>query len=109
VFRRDGRVVTPKIDLSQKLETMLISAVRYALGRRTYIVGETVGYIIGLLPRLSDWCVGVMLRDMEDEYAMAERMTSYSVLWDPCDVKEWNKFNAALLAEKERREEGKDK
>lgn len=37
-------------------EHMLISAVRYALGRRTYIVGLTVNYVIKELPRLSDSC-----------------------------------------------------
>lgn len=36
-----------------KYEHILISAVRYVLGRRTYIVELTVDYVIEELPKLS--------------------------------------------------------
>lgn len=46
-------------------EHMLISAVRYALGRKTYIVSLTVNYVIDELPKLSDPCKRVMKHDIE--------------------------------------------
>ena len=97
---------TDTIPITQDLEHMLICAVRYALGRRTYIVGKTTAYIGGLLPKLSDWCLDIIRRDLEDEYALATRVTSYSVLGDPCDVWDWDRFKAAVRAEIERRKHG---
>lgn len=94
------------LPITRDLEHMLIDAVRYALGRRTYIVGTTTTYIGGLLPKLSDWCIGVILDDLESEYALAARVTSYSVLGDPCDVWDWDRFKAAVRAEIERRKHG---
>ena len=37
-------------------EHMLISALRYALGRRTYIVEITMEYIEAEIPKLSEQC-----------------------------------------------------
>ena len=48
-------------------EQILVSALRYALGRRTYIVGFTVGYIIAELPKLSEYCKNIMIRDIEEQ------------------------------------------
>lgn len=95
------------IQLTQDLEHMLICAVRYALGRRTYIVGTTAAYIGGLLPKLSNWCIGVIWDDLESEYALAARVTSYYVLGDPYDLWDWVGFKAAIHAEIERRSKEK--
>lgn len=83
-----------KVDLSQNFEQMLISAERYACGRRTYIVEMTVDYIISLLPRLSDWCITVMQNDMKSEFDMAERMQRKIGM--SCDHEQWVKFREAL-------------
>lgn len=88
-----------KVDLSQNFEQMLISAERYACGRRTYIVETTVDYILSLLPRLSDWCIGVMQNDMKSEFDMCERSGKKDMLGDPCDHKQWVKFRDALNEE----------
>ncbi len=90
--------------LDKDLETMLISAMRYALGRRSYMVSLTVGFLIPLLPQLSDWCLNVMIRDLVEEYTLAARVTSYSPLGDPCDVAEWDRMKEALVAEREKRD-----
>lgn len=45
-------------------EHMLISAVRYAVGRRTYITGVTVGEVQRLWDDLSPWCRHVILADV---------------------------------------------
>lgn len=95
-----------QIDLSQKLEHMLIGAERYACGRRTYIVSETVDYIIGLLPKLSDWCIGVMAQDMKEQFAMAERCWRPDMLGDDCDYRDWERFRNALKQETKQRQGG---
>lgn len=50
-------------------EHIVISAVRYALGRMTYIVGITVNYILNEIEedKLSDRCLSV-IRDVIIEY-----------------------------------------
>ena len=60
-------------------EQMLISALRYTLGRRTYIVEITVNFIINELHNLSEYCKNIMIRDIEDAY-------SYG---DECDKEDW--------------------
>lgn len=62
-------------------EHMLISALRYALGRRTYIVGMTAEYIENELPKLSDQCKTIMITDIE-----RHRLFGY---YDECDREDW--------------------
>ena len=69
-------------------EQMLISALRYALGRRTYIVGITVGYIINELPKLSDYCKRIMINDIEEQ-----KDFGYG---DECDKEDWMRLLEAL-------------
>lgn len=73
-------------------EHILISAVRYALGRRTYIVELTVNYVIKELPRLSDSCKKIMLDDITEH----ERF-GYG---DACDERDWMRLLDALRSEK---------
>lgn len=78
------------IAIDSNFEEVLISAERYACGRRTYVVQDTVRYILGLLPFLSDWCLGVMQEDMRGKFLMYERSDGVFGLGDPCDVEQWN-------------------
>lgn len=94
-----------KIELSQKLELMLISAERYAFGRRTHIVFETVNYLAHLLPKVSDWCIAILTNDMKSEFDRAERMGNTGNFGDDCDYQDWVRFRDALTAEAERRKE----
>ena len=68
-------------------EHMLISALRYALGRRTYIVEITVNYIIKEIPKLSDKCKAIMVHDIEHP------LGSYG---DECDKADWMRLLAEL-------------
>lgn len=61
-------------------EHMLISALRYALGRRTYVVEITVDYIIKELPKLSEKCKNIMIEDIEHP------LYGYG---DECDRVDW--------------------
>lgn len=92
-----------KIELNKSLEQMLISAERYACGRRTYIVDDTIRYITPLIPKLSAWCIDIMLFDMKTEFDMVERSGGKILLGDASDHKAWELFRLALEAEKIRR------
>ena len=73
--------VTAKGRRMTDYELILTSAMRYALGRRTYIVGVTVGYIISELPNLSQSCKSVMIRDIEEQESFG--------YGDECDKRDW--------------------
>lgn len=80
-----------KIELTEKLEAMLISAVRYALGRRTYIVQDTADYIESLVPYLSDWCLKSIQSDI-----VAQRKFGSSAYGDDIDYRSWMKLSARI-------------
>lgn len=65
-------------------EHIVISAVRYALKRKTYIVGLTVDYILEEIEndKLSDSCLDVIRKDIKnaEDYGME------------CDRKQWIKL-----------------
>lgn len=69
-------------------EHIWISAVRYALGRRTYIVRITVEYMLRRVDIMSPGCRKIMIRDIEEQ----ERF-GYG---DECDLKEWMKLLGKL-------------
>lgn len=50
-------------------EHIVISAVRYALGRMTYIVELTVNYVLQEIEedKLSDRCLGIIRDDLKQE------------------------------------------
>ena len=68
------------------LSMILISAERYALGRRTYIVQWTCEFIENNLALLTDKDRQVMIRDLENPI-------SYG---DDCDEKDWKRLLAVL-------------
>lgn len=78
------------VPVNNDFETILISAVRYALGRQTYVVSTTVEYIKPLIPKLSDTTLYVMERDIRD----AKNKGSLEI-----DEPEWNTLHKLLRAE----------
>ncbi len=96
------------IALDSNFEQMLISAERYACGRRTYIVQDTVKYILYLLPFLSEWCIGVMQEDLKGKFTMYERSDGVFSLGDDCDRKQWELLRDRLNEEMEQRKKGGD-
>lgn len=79
-------------------EHMLISALRYALGRRTYIVSMTAEYIENELPKLANHCKDIMIKDIEEQ----ERF-GYG---DECDKVRWMHLLERLKAEEKGNENG---
>ena len=68
------------------LSMILVSAERYALGRRTYIVQWTCGFIENNLALLTEKDRQLMIRDLENPI-------SYG---DDCDKAEWLQLLAVL-------------
>lgn len=62
-------------------EHVVICAVRYALGRQTYMVGIVCRYVASVIPTLSENCRNLIIRDIKE----AERY-GYG---HKCDEKDW--------------------
>lgn len=60
-------------------EQMMVSAERYALGRRTYIVSDTVNYIARHIDGMSEHCRQILIKDIKE-------CTDYG---DACDKSDW--------------------
>lgn len=74
------------IEITDDLKNIVISALRYALGRKTYITLETAQYIKNN-PSLIDKRVKiVMIRDLEEYFESREL---WKVKDDECDYKTW--------------------
>ena len=68
------------IPINDRFSKMMVSAVRYALGRRTYIVLDTVNYIKSVLPYLRRNDIHVTdIIEAEGEHRLG----------DECDVHDW--------------------
>ena len=85
-----------KID--KNFETIFLCAVRYAIGRRTYIPSRVIDYITPLLSHLSYNTLGLIANDIT-EYGKY-----YGGLGDDkIDRPYWLNFKRKILAEMERR------
>ena len=87
------------IPLNDDTEHMLISAVRYAIGRRTYVVGDTVEYMLPLLPDVSRHMLFVLYEDLKSAFAMYDRLGNTAGLGDQCDIEEWKRLRSAVMNE----------
>ena len=61
-------------------EQIMICALRYALGRRTYIVGDTVRYIRKYIDGMTQHCKNVMIKDIKNQ-----KLFGYGDEWDKDD------------------------
>ena len=90
-----------RIEINEMFELMLISAVRYAIGRRTYIVQDTVTYVCALSHYLSNWCLDILLRDLVEAFEKGN-------LGDNCDWQDWTRCVQVLAKERDKRAEEKE-
>lgn len=86
------------IEIDSDLKDMIISALRYSLGRKTYITSETSEFIIKHPELIDDRVRYVMMRDLIEYFAERE-------LWeykdDECDYQSWLRLYKWLLKEEE--------
>lgn len=84
----DKKIVIQQDD--QDFQTVLICAVRYSLGRRTYMPGLVTDWIRGYCNgKLSGKTIDIMRRDIDDQ-------DKRKALGDECDIKTWRNFKAWL-------------
>jgi hypothetical protein len=70
---------------------MIIAAVRYCIGRRTYIVSDCADWI---LANWGDWPENVktiIQRDLEGEFDRDAQVPNWKPLGADCDKREWEK------------------
>lgn len=72
----------PFVLIDDDFGEMMNWAVRYALGRRTYAVGDTCRFVKSVLPFLDHKTLFVMARDIQEK-------TDLNDLGDQCDADDW--------------------
>jgi hypothetical protein len=80
-------------------EHMLISAVRYALGRMTYIVGMTCDFIEVNRKKLSKDCISIILMDVMEEIDLYHRLGKTCGM--EIDERRWRRLVEVLESELE--------
>lgn len=79
------------VPISQNYETMMICALRYSIGRETYMPDIAINYIRVIVPYLSANTLFVMSRDIEEEVARYERINRTLYM-----QKEWLRLKAEI-------------
>lgn len=82
------------VDTDETFGTMMVSAVRYALGRQTYIVSTATNYIKFISPQLDDRSLACIERDIR---------TANNYGHETIDKPEWMRLLAVLQDEMKKR------
>ena len=82
------------VEIDDSLEIVIMSAVRYALGRRTYMPSAVIGFITPLLDKLSYKTLAVLERDIAEADSYGD---------EKIDKPDWMMFLRKIREEKERR------
>ena len=75
-----------EIKIDYVLKDMMISALRYALGRRTYITQETAEFIMENPNLIDNRVKTVMMRDIEGYF---QQRDAWGYPDDECDYQTW--------------------
>jgi ABC-type proline/glycine betaine transport system ATPase subunit len=82
-------------------ETLLVFAMRYAIGRRTAAPSMVADKIIEVWPQLQEWTQKQMQREISDEI---DRVNG----GDRCDIETWQKVLKLEVEELSKQIEGKE-
>lgn len=80
-------------------EQILICAVRYALGRMSYIVNVVAEYVALKQPELSKECIKIIILDIEEELKRYHDVGQ--TLGMECDERTWLRLLETLKREQE--------
>ena len=86
------------ISITNHFELMMISALRYAIGRYTYMPSVTIEYIRYLIPQLSAKTLFIMMRDIYEEIERYQRIEHELYM-----AKEWAKLAEEIGVEYEKK------
>ena len=103
-----GGEIMKQIDLNEDLQLMLIAAIRYAIGRESYVPSMVIRYLTRLLPDLSNKTLTIIDRDIRWNYELDERSKNddsrHGVFGDnQIDKPAWMRFWQDVKDEMERR------
>jgi hypothetical protein len=84
--------------MDEDFESIMICAIRYALGRRTYIVGTVCGFVKSRLPEISDKSLYVIERDIREHGHIGN-----DAYGDLMDFREWMALLEAVMKEMNKR------
>lgn len=64
-----------QVPIDDDLQQMMVSALRYALTRNSYIVGMTIEYIGWKIPLMDKKYLSIMSRDIDEEIKLYDRLS----------------------------------
>lgn len=77
-------------------EHILINAVKYALGSRSYTVEKTISYVESQLQRLSDACIRIMLEEIDKaEFRFAFQKVDWDCLTEQLEEEMEKRYGTA--------------
>ena len=89
--QREGRIMTHYP--AGRGDLMIVAAVRYCLGRMTYIVSDCADWLIHIWPTIDPKTQGIIRRDIEEAFARddeyRESGQEYKALGHDCDRAQW--------------------
>ena len=86
------------VAITDDFELMMISALRYAIGRYSYLPGTAIEYARYLIPQLSANTLFVMKRDIDETIERYKRIGHKLYMAD-----EWEKLGEDMNAEYEKK------
>ena len=89
--------IEKSVPIDNNFGTILICAVRYALGRQTYMPSLVQDYIRPLLPRLNNNCLCVLDQDLKENRCWGDKVIDM-----PGWMKFWEEVQAEIKVRKER-------
>jgi len=76
-------------------QLMAVAAVRYSIGRMTYIVSDCADWLISVWPELTDNARNIIKRDVEEAFARDDEdradSSYYKALGQDCDRAQWER------------------
>lgn len=64
-----------QVPMDDDFQQMLVSALRYAIGRQSYIVGLTIEYIEWKIPLMDKKYLAIMSRDIDEEIKLSDELS----------------------------------
>lgn len=64
-----------QVPIDDDFQQMMVSALRYALGRQSYIVGLTIEYIEWKIPLMDKKYLAIMSRDIDEEIKLSDELS----------------------------------
>lgn len=80
--------------IDDDFDEMMIWAVRYSIGRRTYAAGDTCRYVKSVLPYMNYKTLHAIKKDIEDH---EDESSPFYGLGDECDKVEWLELKKEIV------------